>query len=157
MSTTCKHTFRTLRLCIAAVAFGAIFHACEPIEEPIAQHDRPTWAVADTTDLESTMTITGVLPAALAGNAGTADIVAAFAGNDCWGLTNIRYVNDQAYFFLFVNRPRSNADSFPLLTLRYYSTKTRYIYVEKEVCTFAVDAMIGTIDTPFTPKFTTTE
>ncbi len=157
MNTTCKHTLQTLRLCIAAVALGAIFHACEPIEEPIARHDRPTWAVADTTDLESTMTITGVLPAALADNADTADMVAAFAGNDCWGLTNIRYVNDQAYFFLFVNRPRSNADSFPLLTLRYYSTKMRYIYVEKEVCTFAVDAMIGTIDTPFTPKFTTTE
>lgn len=103
------------------------------------------------------MTITGVLPTTLASTADSTDMVAAFAGNDCWGVTHIRYVNDQAYFFLFVNRPRSNADSFPLLTLRYYSTKTRYIYVEKNVCNFAVDAIEGTVEEPLSPSFTTKE
>lgn len=149
--------FKTILFFATTIAFGVIISACKPTNQPDMQHDRPAWAAVDTTDLESTMTITGVLPTTLASTADSTDMVAAFAGNDCWGVTHIRYVNDQAYFFLFVNRPRSNADSFPLLTLRYYSTKTRYIYVEKNVCNFAVDAIEGTVEEPLSPSFATKE
>ncbi len=148
---------KTILFFATTFTFGVFISACKPTNQPDKQYDRPAWAAVDTTDLESTMTITGVLPTTLTGTADSTDMVAAFAGNDCWGVTNIHYVNDQAYFFLFVNRPLSDANSFPLLTLRYYSTKTRYIYVEKNVCTFAVDAIEGTLEKPLSPLFATKE
>ncbi len=122
------------------------------------KHDRPTWVVADTTDLESTMTITGSLPASLRTTVDTADLVAAFSGSACWGVTSVQYVNDIPYFFLYINRPRTATHtSSVLLTLRYYSAKTHYILVEKDAFEFVVDGYLGTVEAPVTPAFATHE
>jgi len=122
------------------------------------KHDRPAWTVADTTDLESTMTVTGSLPTALRTTADTADLVGVFSENTCWGVTSVQYINDVPYFFLYINRPRSATHTSSVsLTLRYYSAKTRYIFVQQNVFEFVVDGHLGTIEAPFTPNLTTHE
>lgn len=121
-------------------------------------HDRPTWTVADTTDLESTMTITGRLPSLLCMSADTTDLLAAFADSVCWGVTSIQKVNGTPYFFLYITRPRSATHtSSVMLTLRYYCTKTRYLYVQRDTVEFVVDNHLGTISAPFVPAFTENE
>lgn len=132
-----------------------LFSACRHTNAPEWQHDRPSWTAVDTTDLESTMTITGMLPASLAAQADTSDLVAAFCGDACWGATAIRMVDDQPYFFLFINRPYSaRSEQTVSLTLRYYSTRTRYIHVAPSAFGFSVDTHIGTIASPVVPSFT---
>ncbi len=125
---------------------------------PPATHDRPAWTVADTTDLESTMTVTGRLPSLLCFAADTTDLVAAFADSTCWGVTSIRRVNDKPYFFLYITRPRSATHtSSVMLTLRYYCAKTRYLYVQRDTVEFVVDSHIGSISAPFVPAFAENE
>lgn len=132
-----------------------LFSACRHTNDPEWQHDRPLWTVADTTDLESTMTVTGMLPASLAAQADTSDLVAAFYGDACWGVTRIQTVDSQPCFFLFVNRPHSvNSEQPVSLALRYYSTRTRYIYAAPSAFVFSVDAHLGTIASPVVPAFT---
>ena len=148
---------RTIRVgCVVAIICMAGY-ACKPRTEPDRQHERPAWAVADTTDLESTMTVTGVLPTLLADQADSTDLVAAFSGNVCWGVTNIQKIDGRPYFFLFVIRPRSVSSIDECLTLRYYATKTRFVYAEKDAFTFTTDGTLGTIESPFTPAFSTQE
>lgn len=148
---------RTIRVgCVAAICciFG---YACKSRTEPDRQYDKPAWTVADTTDLESTMTVTGMLPDALAGQADSTDLVAAFSGDVCWGVTNLQMIDGRPYFFLFVIRPRSASVTDESLTLRYYATKTRLIYAERNAFDFTTDGTIGTVESPFTPAFSTLE
>ncbi len=119
------------------------------------KHDRPTWTVSDTTDLESTMTVTGSLPTALRTTADTSDLVAVFSENTCWGVTSVQFIDAVPYFFLYINRPRSATHTSSVsLTMRYYSAKTRYIFVQQDVFEFVVDGYLGTIESPFTPNLT---
>ena len=118
-------------------------------------HDYPNWVVGDTTDLESTMTITGCLPEALQDDADTTDLVAVFANSQCWGVGHIQMIGDIPYFFLYITRPVSAIYfSSVHLTLRYYCAETRYIYVQRGAIEFVVDKHIGTIEEPFVPTLT---
>lgn len=151
---TCKKTYWVYCISVIMVLCCACRHN-HTNDPEWKQHDRPLWTVADTTDLESTMTVTGVLPTSLATQADTADLVAAFCNDVCWGTTAIQWVGKQPYFFLFINRPHSvNSEQQVDLTLRYYSTRTRYIYVAPSAFTFSIDAQLGTIASPVVPSFT---
>lgn len=168
MKTTHSFTRAFAYVCLALSLFGV--SCCKgkgnDPEDPHKQdttitptrHDRPSWAPTDTTDLESTMTVTGCLPVALRDSAGTLDMVAAFADKECWGVTAIRILDSVPYFFLYINRPHSATfDSSVPLTLRYYCAKTKYIYVQRDTLEFVVDKQIGSISNPFIPTFPTRE
>ncbi len=123
----------------------------QPVDS-LPKHDRPTWVATDTTDLESTMTVTGRLPESLVATADTADLVAVFSDKECWGVADIQKIGSTPYFFLFITRPHSATHtSSVMLTMRYYCNSTRHIYVQKDVFEFVVDRHLGTIESPFTP------
>lgn len=144
-------TFMLPGLVCAAIV---LFSACRHTNDPEWQHDRPCWTAVDTTDLESTMTVTGMLPASLAAQADTADLVAAFSGDACWGATTVRMVDNRPYFFLFINRPHGVLSEQPVsIDLRYYSTRTKYIHAAPSAFSFSVDTHLGTIASPIVPSF----
>lgn len=152
-----KHPNSHIAHCVLCVlvCFAAV--QCKPKPEPVAEHSRPTWAVPDSIDMESSMTITGILPSDLYSSADTTDIVAAFWDNQCCGITHIQFVAGTPYFFLYLTRPFAATDTTHPITLRYYSTQTRHIYVTADAFTFVIDAILGTMDEPFVPAFRTTE
>ncbi len=119
------------------------------------QKDYPTWVSNDTSNFESSMTITGIIPSTLQNAADTADLVAAFSGDECWGVTKVQMIDGTPYFFLYINRPllAYYTDETTALTLRYYCTKTKYQYVQKDAVSFEVDGHIGTVENPFIPEF----
>ena len=140
--------------------------SCKNKQEAFPEHARPQWQAIDTSDLESSMTVTGALPDALQANADTADLVAAFCNGECWGVTNIeRYTgttteesSGKAMFFLYITRPRSfSSNQQAIITLKYYCAKTKYIYVQESIFEFVVDNHFGSLDEPLIPDFSTQE
>ncbi len=151
MKTYRKNTLHTIAMaCVAALVL--LCSACNSGTN--MQREYPSWKAIDTSDLESSMTITGVIPSSLQENADTTDLVAAFSGNECWGVTTLQMINGTPYFFLYINRPLSASNEVETtLTLRYYCTKTRYMYVKKDAVTFTVDGHLGTVEEPYLPTF----
>lgn len=146
-----KNTLHT----IAIVSVAALSVLCSSCNSGVnMQREYPSWEAIDTSDLESSMTITGVIPSSLQENADATDLVAAFSSNECWGVTNIQMVQGKPYFFLYINRPLSASNEVEsTITIRYYCTKTRYMYVQKDGVVFTVDGHIGTIEAPYEPSF----
>ncbi len=156
MRTSINTLYSIAMIGVAALAF--FVSACNPTVVNM-QHDYPSWQPYDTSDLEGSMTITGKLPSSLQSTADTADLIGAFSGDKCWGVTKIQMIDGQPYFFLYINRPRIAyyADEETNLTLRYYCTGTRFIYVLKDAVVFSVDGHIGTIKEPYVPLFSEKE
>lgn len=117
------------------------------------QYDRPTWAVADTTNLEYSMTVTGSLPESFYATADTLDLVAAFCNDQCCGVTSVEWIDEERpMYFLYIVKPSQSQLQFEV-TLRYYSAVTRHIFVEKKAFSYTPDTTMGTIDAPYVPAF----
>ncbi len=144
---------------VATLAIGCFSCKKKKASEPVItypQHDRPTWVVEDTTNLEYSMTITGTLNDSLVSEADTTDLVAAFWEDQCCGVASIQKFNNVPLFFLYIVKPSQSPQQFPV-TLRYYNAATRYIYVYKVAFTYSPDERLGTVEDPFVADFFTHE
>jgi hypothetical protein len=105
----------------------------------------PDWAADDTGKYPATMTAVFALPAALGGDAGTNDKLAAFVNETCRGLGVLVEVNNvKLYFVLIQGLP----DETNKVAIRYYNSKTSYLYESQAALTFSADGTFGTAENP---------
>ena len=115
----------------------------------------PEWAVSEDYDMTSSMTVTVSVDLALtyesqvkaAGwEVAAEDKLAAFEGENCIGLATPK----EGLFYLYVTAPKSGS----AVTLKYYSSKVKNLFVADEALVYSNDANIGTVAAPHTPKWT---
>ena len=70
------------------------------------------------------------------------DILAAFIGDECRGIAE--YTKDK-FFLNIVGSPEESA----LITFKYYSAKTKYLYQEEGLHSFASNGVLGVSDEPY--------
>lgn len=116
----------------------------------------PGWDVAPDYDYTSSMTavvdvdLTSTYPdiTPVDWQVDTADLLAAFAGEDCIGVTSP--TQSENLFFLYISSPsESSAD----ITLRYYSARLRNVFLADAVLHFENGARMGSVADPLTPAF----
>jgi len=147
---------RFLFASLVATLLVACFSCKKKKGDVYPQHDRPTWAVTDTANLEYSMTVIGSLPESLYASADTTDLVAAFYNDKCCGVTSLQRLNDKPIFFLYIVKPSNTPQQFEV-TLRYYSATTRYIFVAKNAFVYSPEGGEYDIDAPFVPDFSEQE
>ncbi len=147
---------RFLFASLVATLLVACFSCKKKKGDVYPQHDRPTWAVTDTANLEYSMTVIGSLPETLYASADTTDLVAAFYNDKCCGVTSLQRLNDKPIFFLYIVKPSNTPQQFEI-TLRYYSATTRYIFVAKNAFVYSPEGIHSDIDAPFVPDFSEQE
>lgn len=151
---------RFLFASLVATLLVACFSCKKKKGEVYPQHDRPTWTVTDTANLEYSMTVIGSLPESLCASVDTTnDLVAAFYKDKCCGVTSLQRpadMNDKPIFFLYIVKPSDTPQQFEV-TLRYYSAATRYIFVAKNAFVYSPEGSQGDIDKPFVPDFSEQE
>ena len=76
------------------------------------------------------------------------DMLAAFSGNQCLGVTEM----EDNLFYLYISAPADEE----AITFKYYSSALKKIFVSDEV-PFANDTQLGTPENPFYPIFVTAE
>lgn len=86
------------------------------------------------------------LPASLKPYQDTADVVAAFIGDQCRGVST----QQEGLFYIIVS---GAADENRNIVLKYWSARNRYMYQIDEVIPFEINAQKGTTDAPFIPSF----
>lgn len=138
--------------------------SCEP-KELYPTHPQPNWQVENDVDMRFSMTMVGALPERLIADADTADLVAAFAISSsapsdtlCCGITHLMAlpvssdaeVGDSALLraFLYITRPAGFNDDCRIL-IRYYASRTHYLYQTEVSLPFQPDATIGNISDPY--------
>lgn len=116
----------------------------------------PGWDVAPDYDYTSSMTavvevdLTTTWPdiTPVDWQVDTADLLAAFAGEDCIGVTSP--TQSEKLFFLYISSPsESSAD----ITLRYYSARLRNVFLADAVLHFENGGRMGSVAEPLTPAF----
>lgn len=114
---------------------------------------RPTWTAPDEYDYSSSMT--AVIRVDLAAQYPTQatdftihedDLLAAFAGNRCLGVTEPR----DGLFYLFIAGPDTEEQTTGI-TLRYWSAHYTNLFVAENAFPFVNDEQKGTIAEPFVP------
>ena len=150
--------------------------SCEP-KELYPTHPQPNWQVENDVDMRFSMTMVGALPERLIADADTADLVAAFAISSsapsdtlCCGITHLMALpvssdaevgdsgissessdsSDSALLraFLYITRPAGFNDDCRIL-IRYYASRTHYLYQTEVSLPFQPDATIGNISDPY--------
>lgn len=114
---------------------------------------RPTWTAPDEYDYSSSMT--AVIRLDLAAQYPTQatdftihedDLLAAFAGNRCLGITEPQ----DGLFYLFIAGPDTEEQTTDI-TLRYWSAHYTNLFVAENAFPFVNDEQKGTIAEPFVP------
>jgi hypothetical protein len=114
---------------------------------------RPTWTAPDEYDYSSSMT--AVIRVDLAAQYPTQaadftisedDLLAAFAGNRCLGVTEPK----DGLFYLFIAGPDTEEQTTDI-TLRYWSAHYTNLFVAENAFPFVNDEQKGTIAEPFVP------
>ena len=114
---------------------------------------RPTWTAPDEYDYSSSMT--AVIRVDLAAQYPTQaadftisedDLLAAFAGNQCLGVTEPQ----DGLFYLFIAGPDTEEQTTGI-TLRYWSAHYTNLFVAENAFPFVNDDQKGTIAEPFVP------
>lgn len=152
--------------------------SCEP-KELYPTHPQPNWQVENDVDMRFSMTMVGALPERLIADADTADLVAAFAISSsapsdtlCCGITHLMAlpVSSDAEVgdsdsgissesidsiesallraFLYITRPAGFNEDCRIL-IRYYASRTHYLYQTEVSLPFQPDATIGNISDPY--------
>ena len=110
-------------------------------EESYRTFERPTWET--TLDGYSvSMTCVMTLDRNIIGYVDSEDILAAFIGDECRGIAE--YTKDK-FFLNIVGSPEESA----LITFKYYSAKTKYLYQEEGLHSFASNGVLGVSDEPY--------
>ena len=143
-------------------------------------HPQPNWQVVSDVDMRYSMTIVGALPEHLIADADTADLIAAFvvaktensnrSDTLCCGLTRLTAIPQNSSSlsgegdggetgiasllraFLYVTLPTGATDDCRII-LRYYATRTQYLYQSDVSISFQSDAIIGNITDPYEIPF----
>ena len=152
--------------------------SCEP-KELYPTHPQPNWQVENDVDMRFSMTMVGALPERLIADADTADLVAAFAISSsapsdtlCCGITHLMALpvssdaevgdsdsgissesidsSESALLraFLYITRPAGFGEDCRIL-IRYYASRTHYLYQTEVSLPFQPDATIGNISDPY--------
>lgn len=79
----------------------------------------------------------------------TADLLGAFAGEECVGVVKVKPTD--GLFFLFITAPTSSEED---IALRYYSTRLHNIFQADIVLHFENGARLGSVNDPLKPGFT---
>ena len=122
----------------------------------ISDKEKPSWtAPVDDYDMSSSMTATVKVDLTInypklikdaERSIGEGDLLAAFAGNKCIGVTTPQ----EGLFFLYITPP---AEADAVITLHYYSSILKNLFVAEETFTFANDTQLGSYTEPYTPTF----
>lgn len=148
-----------------AIMFGvALLAACSkdntPVDTiperniPTGNIPTPQWNVAPGYDYSSSMTAVvevdlmatypDITPADW--QVDTSDLLAAFAGETCLGVTS----PSDDLFFLYITAPSQDGEE---ITLRYYSTRLRNVFLADDSFHFENGARHGSVVDPLTPAF----
>ena len=110
---------------------------------------RPEWSVEPGYDYSRSMTaVVAVDLSQLSGTwaADTADLLGAFAGEECVGVAN----STAALFYLYIVAPRESSQP---ITLRYYSSTLQNIYSTDTSFPFENGGRQGSTASPLTPNW----
>lgn len=110
----------------------------------------PAWTPIDDELLSSSMTVTVGLDETLAADGvSAADMVAAFSGGDCLGVTHVNNQSGKPRFYLYVLSPR---DDRKTVTLAYYSAGSQRVYYWSDILGFENNRVVGSARQPFELK-----
>lgn len=105
----------------------------------------PNWSVNNRSIYENSMTAYLVLPEALMANQSITDEMAVFCSSECRGVAERVEVSSGKYVWIAYVYGNVDAD---VLTVKYYSTRTRYMYQSEATFSFEKDGHYGSIDNP---------
>lgn len=116
--------------------------------------DKPTdWVVTSTVDPTTSMTLT-IAVTGLPQEAEEGDMMSAFVGDDCRGVTEAITQYGITRFYLPVARVLTDdVDNPPMVTLYYYSVKAGRLYTSASDIVFERDGRYGTIEEPYQPEW----
>lgn len=101
------------------------------------------------------MTACVALPQNIVRQATADDVMAAFVGTECRGMAKAEQAENGEYVFrMEINGSMGAEES---VTLKYYSTRNKYLYQAPSVFTFASGASYGTVSEPGRPTFVIVE
>ena len=124
------------------------------VNTPVAvatKFPEPTWKIDDTGKYPATMTAVFKLPVTFVSSALESDKLAAFINDECRGVGVIVKVNNLNLFFVLIQGLPEETNK---ITIRYYSSKTSYMYESQSALTFSADAIYGTAENPKTLELT---
>lgn len=134
-----------LSVIISAILAGTIFTSCE--KEPVyTTYENPHWEVGSYEGISESCTIVMDLPANLKPYQDAADVVGAFIGNECRGVST----QQEGLFYIIVS---GAGDESGNITLRYWNARNKYMYQVNEVIPFEINGQKGSSDAPFVPSF----
>lgn len=151
-----KHLFfHTLIICLAV----SLFTGCidKPDDAPVIPSGHvatPDWEVSPDYDYSSSMTVIAEVDLTKSYNAltpndwrvDTADLLAAFVGEECIGVT--KPVDD--LFFLYITSPSQSDEE---IQLRYYSVRLQNIFQASTGLHFQNGDRQGSVANPLAPLF----
>ncbi|NQT63035.1 MAG: T9SS type A sorting domain-containing protein [Candidatus Marinimicrobia bacterium] len=111
----------------------------------IQVEDVPDWTV-DAHDYEHNLTITALIDPTLIATVDTLDIVAAFVGEECRGVSQPVFIEalDQYMVFLMVYGNSEDED----VTFSYYDASEDYIWTMETSITFQANLVLGSVNEP---------
>ena len=121
----------------------------------ISDKEKPAWVAPSDFDMTSSMTAVIRVDLSLtypklikdaARSIGEGDLLAAFAGDQCIGVTS----PEEGLFYLFITTPTK--DDAPI-SLHYYSSILKNLFVSDETFVFDNDQRLGSYSEPYTPHF----
>lgn len=101
------------------------------------------------------MTACVALPQNIVRQATADDLMAAFVGTECRGMAKAEQADNGEYVFRMEINGSMGAEE--AVTLKYYSTRNKYLYQAPSVFTFASGASYGTVSEPRVPSFVIVE
>ena len=101
------------------------------------------------------MTAVVALPQNIVRQATADDLMAAFVGTECRGMAKAEQAENGEYVFRMEINGSMGAEE--PVTLKYYSTRNKYLYQAPSVFTFASGASYGTMSEPRVPSFVIVE
>ena len=101
------------------------------------------------------MTACVALPQNIVRQATADDVMAAFVGTECRGMAKAEQAENGEYVFRMEINGSMGAEE--PVTLKYYSTRNKYLYQAPSVFTFASGASYGTMSEPRVPSFVIVE
>ena len=140
-----KRIFALLTIFLLALILSCTKNSDDALVEVATKFPVPDWATDDTGKYPATMTAVFALPVALAGDAGANDKLAAFVNETCRGVGVAVEVNNVNLFFVLIH---GLPDETNKIAIRYYNSKTSYMYESHAALSFLADGNFGTAEHP---------
>lgn len=139
-------------LCAFSAVTLVLFSGCDKKASLNGNVARPTWTAPAEADMTSSMTAVIKVDLAAQYPDQTADwqrtdddLLAAFAGEKCLGIA--KWVEEGNAYWLYI----ASTDGY--VTLKYYSTHYKNLFVAENAFQYLNDTWKGTVAEPFIPQF----